>query len=44
MAYNGGVVVAMKGDGCVAIAADRRLGARGHTVSMDFQKVFGELS
>lgn len=42
MSYNGGVVVAMKGDGCVAIAADRRLGVRGHTVSMDFKKVFGE--
>ena len=35
-------MVAMKGDGCVAIAADRRLGVRGHTVSMDFQKVFGQ--
>lgn len=43
MSYNGGVVVAMKGDGCVAIAADRRLGVRGHTVSLDFQKVFGKL-
>jgi len=40
MAYNGGVVIAMKGKDCVAIATDRRLGSRGHTVSMDFSKVF----
>lgn len=30
----------MKGKECVAIAADRRLGVRGQTVGMDFQKVF----
>ncbi len=40
MSYNGGVVIAMKGKGCVAIAADRRLGVRGHTVATDFQKIF----
>lgn len=40
MAYNGGVVIAMKGKDCVAIAADRRLGARGHTISLDFQRIF----
>lgn len=40
MSYNGGVVIAMKGKGCVAIAADRRLGAQGATIAMDFQKIF----
>ena len=25
--YNGGAMIGMKGDGCVAIATDRRLGA-----------------
>lgn len=40
LAYNGGVVIAMKGKGCVAIAADRRMGVKGHTISMDFQKIF----
>jgi len=30
----------MKGKGCVAIAADRRLGVRGHTVSTDFKKIY----
>lgn len=43
LAYNGGVVIAMKGKECVAIAADKRLGVRGHTISMDFQKIFGQL-
>ena len=43
MSYNGGAVIAMRGKGCVAIAADRRLGVRGHTVSMDFKKIFGML-
>ena len=42
LAYNGGVVIAMKGKGCVAIAADKRMGVRGHTISMNFQKIFGE--
>jgi len=40
LAYNGGMVIAMKGKGCVAIATDRRLGVRGHTIAMDFDKVF----
>jgi len=40
LAYNGGAVLAMKGKDCVAIATDRRLGVRGHTVAMDFDKVF----
>jgi 20S proteasome subunit beta 3 len=35
--------MAMKGKNCVAIAADKRMGVRGHTISMDFQKIFGEL-
>ncbi|GFR15451.1 proteasome subunit beta type-3 [Trichonephila clavata] len=38
--YNGGIVIAMKGKECVAIAADRRLGIRAQTVGMDFQKVY----
>lgn len=42
MAYNGGLVIAMKGKDCVAIAADKRLGVKGHTISMDFQKIFGQ--
>nr|CAG4641162.1 EOG090X0CE5 [Eulimnadia texana] len=40
MSYNGGCVLAMKGEGCVAIAADRRLGVQAQTVSTDFQKIF----
>ncbi|XP_029833369.2 proteasome subunit beta type-3 [Ixodes scapularis] len=40
MSYNGGVVIAMKGKECIAIAADRRLGARGHTIALDFQRIF----
>jgi len=39
--YNGGCVVAMAGDGCVAIASDRRYGIRQlTTVSMNAQKIF----
>ena len=30
----------MKGDRCVVIASDKRLGAQALTVSMDFPKVF----
>uniref|UniRef100_A0A834R3G2 Proteasome subunit beta n=1 Tax=Sarcoptes scabiei TaxID=52283 RepID=A0A834R3G2_SARSC len=40
MTYNGGLVIAMKGKDCVAIAADRRLGAQYQTVSTNFQKIF----
>jgi 20S proteasome subunit beta 3 len=40
MAYNGAAIMAMKGKGCVAIAADRRFGIQAQTVAMDFQKVF----
>eukprot|EP00045_Choanoeca_perplexa_P001642 m.21051 g.21051 ORF g.21051 m.21051 type:complete len:205 (+) comp11088_c0_seq1:149-763(+) len=40
MEYNGAAIVAMTGKDCVAIAADRRLGAQAQTVSCDFQKVF----
>ena len=38
--YNGAAMVAMVGKNCVAIAADLRLGVRGQTVAMNFQKVF----
>ena len=40
MEYNGAAIVAMVGKGCVAIAADRRLGVQAQTVSTTFQKVF----
>eukprot|EP00043_Microstomoeca_roanoka_P008057 m.77771 g.77771 ORF g.77771 m.77771 type:complete len:205 (+) comp14080_c0_seq1:1199-1813(+) len=40
MEYNGSALVAMTGKECVAIAADRRLGAQAQTVSTDFQKIF----
>ena len=32
--------MAMVGKGCVAIAADRRLGVQAQTVSTNFQKIF----
>ena len=35
--YNGSAVVAMIGKECVAIAADRRLGAQAQTVTTDFR-------
>ena len=38
--YNGGALVAMGGDNCVGIAADRRLGVQFQTISKSFQKVF----
>ena len=38
--YNGAALVAMSGKNCVAIASDLRLGVRGQTVAMNFQKVF----
>ena len=37
LTYNGGAVVAMKGDNCVAIAADRRFGIQAQTLAFDFQ-------
>ncbi|RMC01377.1 hypothetical protein DUI87_21815 [Hirundo rustica rustica] len=40
MSYNGGAVMAMRGKGCVAIAADRRFGIQAQTVTTDFQKIF----
>uniref|UniRef100_A0A8B9SLS5 Proteasome 20S subunit beta 3 n=1 Tax=Anas platyrhynchos TaxID=8839 RepID=A0A8B9SLS5_ANAPL len=40
MSYNGGAVMAMKGKGCVAIAADRRFGIQAQMVTTDFQKIF----
>jgi len=40
MAYNGGAIIAMKGKNCVAIAADKRLGVRGHTIALDFKKIY----
>jgi len=40
MTYNGGCIIAMKGKDCVAIAADKRFGNQGHTLSTKFQRVF----
>lgn len=40
MEYNGGAVVAMKGDKCVAIASDKRFGMQALTLSMEFPKVY----
>jgi 20S proteasome alpha/beta subunit len=40
MEYNGSAVMAMKGKGCVAIAADRRFGMQALTLSTSFQKIF----
>jgi len=40
LAYNGGAVVAMKGDNCLAIASDKRFGIQAQTVSVDVEKVF----
>ncbi|KAK1444508.1 proteasome subunit beta type-3 [Babesia gibsoni] len=39
--YNGGAVVAMVGNGCVAIACDKRLGLnQQHTITSSFPKAF----
>mmetsp|Transcript_25491 Transcript_25491/g.42545 ORF Transcript_25491/g.42545 Transcript_25491/m.42545 type:complete len:205 (+) Transcript_25491:153-767(+) len=38
--YNGGAVIAMAGDNCVAICSDLRLGAQAQTIALDFEKVF----
>lgn len=40
MDYNGGLVIAMKGKNCVAIAADRALTAQNHAISFNYQKIF----
>ncbi|XP_017786738.1 PREDICTED: proteasome subunit beta type-3 [Nicrophorus vespilloides] len=40
LSYNGGAMVAMKGDQCVAIATDKRFGIQAQTISLDFKKVF----
>nr|XP_032514800.1 proteasome subunit beta type-3 [Danaus plexippus plexippus] len=40
LAYNGGAVVAMKGQDCVAIATDKRYGIQAQTVSTNFPKVY----
>lgn len=38
--HNGGALVAMGGQNCVGMAADRRLGQQFQTLSCNFQKVF----
>ncbi|KAK9892462.1 hypothetical protein WA026_020453 [Henosepilachna vigintioctopunctata] len=40
LTYNGGAMLAMKGDGCVSIAADKRYGIQMQTVGTNFQKIF----
>lgn len=40
LAYNGGCVLAMRGKDCVAIAADKRFGVQGRSMSTKFQRVF----
>lgn len=40
MAYNGGAMLAMRGDECVTIAADKRYGIQMQTVATNFQKIF----
>ncbi|KAJ3102286.1 Proteasome subunit beta type-3 [Phlyctochytrium planicorne] len=40
MEYNGSAIIAMKGKGCVAIAADRRFGVQALTLGTDFKKIF----
>ncbi|RWS22075.1 proteasome subunit beta type-3-like protein [Leptotrombidium deliense] len=40
MSYNGGVVMAMTGKDCVAIAADKRLGIRYQSLTSDYKRVF----
>ncbi|GLV38334.1 Proteasome beta3 subunit [Carabus blaptoides fortunei] len=40
LAYNGGALVAMKGEKCVAVAADRRFGIQAQTIGLDFQRIF----
>jgi len=40
MSYNGGAVIAMSGEKCVAIASDLRYGRELQTIATDFPKVF----
>ncbi|KAJ3616479.1 hypothetical protein MTP99_005799 [Tenebrio molitor] len=40
LAYNGGAMVAMKGDKCVSIASDKRFGIQAQTIATNFQKIF----
>mmetsp|Transcript_913 Transcript_913/g.1983 ORF Transcript_913/g.1983 Transcript_913/m.1983 type:complete len:206 (-) Transcript_913:59-676(-) len=40
LSYNGGTIVAMAGDRCVAIASDRRLGVQYTTIATDMTRVF----
>ncbi|KAL1502554.1 hypothetical protein ABEB36_007679 [Hypothenemus hampei] len=40
LAYNGGAMVAMKGENCVSIAADRRFGIQAQTLATNFEKIF----
>ncbi|KAJ2548493.1 proteasome core particle subunit beta 3 [Coemansia sp. RSA 1933] len=40
MQYSGSAIVAMRGENCVAIAADKRLGQSQMTIDTNFQKVF----
>ena len=37
--YYGGSIMAMKGDGCVAIASDRRIGGGYQTLATNYPKV-----
>ena len=39
MSYNGGAVLAMSGDHCVAVCSDLRFGRELQTISTDFTKV-----
>ena len=39
LGYNGGAVLAMTGDQCVAVASDLRFGRELQTISTDFTKV-----
>lgn len=38
--YNGGSILGMKGDKCIAVACDRRFGQERQTITTNFQKVF----
>ena len=40
LGYNGGAVLAMTGDQCVAVASDLRFGRELQTISTDFTKVY----